>query len=200
MGRQLSIVRTAALAVLCMSTAAAAGQDERGSGHRGSRATIAARQKIFGKNNVDARTGRVRGDKVIISWIPNASFAASIKGRVVLLDTFVTRLEVEPGRTPLVIQDLVDLQPEALFLGHGHFDHADNAAYISGLTGATIYASPETCENMEIDADRIFGEGSTVPCVPITSVGSLPGSEIITIHQLEPAATSKGFKHLHSTT
>ncbi len=31
---------------------------------------------------------------MILSWITNASFAASIKGRVVLLDTFVTRLEV----------------------------------------------------------------------------------------------------------
>jgi flagellar motor switch/type III secretory pathway protein FliN len=199
MSRQLLILGTAALAVVCMSTAAAAGEDERDSGHHVSRATVAARQKIFGKNNVDARTGRVRGDKVIFSWITNASFAASIKGRVVLLDTFVTRLEVEPGRTPLVIQDLVDLQPEALLLGHGHFDHADNAAYLSRLTGANIYAAPETCENMQIDAARIFGEGTTVPCISITSVGSLPGSEIITIHQLEPVATIKAFKHLHST-
>jgi glyoxylase-like metal-dependent hydrolase (beta-lactamase superfamily II) len=46
----------------------------------------------------------------------------------VLLDTFVTRLEVQPGRTPSVIQDLVALDPDYIFLGHGHFDHADNAA------------------------------------------------------------------------
>ena len=197
MGRQLSILRTAAFAALCMSTVVIARDDD--SSHHVSRATVAARQKIFGKNNVDARTGRVRSEKVIFSWITNASFAASIKGRVVLLDTFVTRLEVEAGRTPLVIQDLVDLRPEALFVGHGHFDHADNAAYISNLTGATIYASPETCENMQLDAARIFGEGTTVPCVSMTSSGSIPGSEIITIHQLEPVATIKAFKHLHST-
>ena len=197
MSKQLSILRTAAFAALCMSTVVIARDDD--SSHHVSRATVAARQKIFGKNNVDARTGRVRNDKVIISWITNASFAASIKGRVVLLDTFVTRLEVETGRTPLVIQDLVDVRPEALFLGHGHFDHADNAAYISKLTGATIYASPETCENMQLDAVRIFGEGTTVPCVSMTSSGSIPGDEIIPIHQLEPVATIKAFKHLHST-
>src|SRR5262252_8378982 len=182
MGRQLSILRTAAFAALCMSTVVIARDDD--SSHHVSHATVVARQKIFGKNNVNARTGRVRGDKVIFSWITNASFAASIKGRIVLLDTFVTRLEVEPGRTPLVIQDLVDLQPEALFLGHGHFDHADNAAYISNLTGATIYASPETCDNMQLDAARIFGTGTTVPCVEVTSRGSIPGTEVVTINQL----------------
>src|SRR5215831_19729632 len=161
--------------------------------NKGDPATIAARQKIFGVENVDAGSGDVRKDKVILSWITNASFAASVKGRIVLLDTFVTRLEVTQGRTPFVIQDLVDLRPEALFIGHGHFDHADNAAYISKLTGATIYASPETCDNMQLDAARIFGAGTRVNCVSITSRGSIPGSEIVTIRQLEPVATIKAF-------
>ena len=188
------------LAVL--SSTAFAGNDDHGKKHKPDPATIAARQKIFGKENVDARSGDVREDKVIFSWITNASFAASIRGRVVLLDTFVTRLEVQPGRTPFTIQDLVDLDPEALFLGHGHFDHADNAAYLSKKTGATIYASPETCDNMQIDAARLaglIGGASTVPCVSLTSRGSIPGSEVVTIHQLEPIATIKAFKHLHST-
>lgn len=189
------------LAVL--STAAFAGNDEHGNKHhRPDPATIAARQKIFGQENVDARSGEVRNDKVIFSWITNASFAASVRGRIVLLDTFVTRLEVAPGRTPFTIQDLVDLKPEALFLGHGHFDHADNAAYISKKTGATIYASPETCDNMQIDAARLaglIGGAATVPCVSVTSRGSLPGSEVVTLHQLDGVATIKAFKHLHST-
>ena len=167
--------------------------------NKGDPATIAARQKIFGAENVDAGSGDVRNDKVILSWITNASFAASVKGRVVLLDTFVTRLEVQPGRTPLVIQDLVDVKPEAIFLGHGHFDHADNAAYISNKTGATIYASPETCDNMQLDAARIFGAGTTVPCVNVTSRGSIPGTEVVTINQLAPVADITAFKHLHST-
>ena len=188
------------LAVL--SSTAFAGNDDHGKKHKPDPATIAARQKIFGKENVDARSGDVREDKVIFSWITNASFAASIRGRVVLLDTFVTRLEVQPGRTPFTIQDLVDLDPEALFLGHGHFDHADNAAYLSKKTGATIYASPETCDNMQIDAARLaglIGGASKVPCVSLTSRGSIPGSEVVTIHQLEPIATIKAFKHLYST-
>ncbi len=162
-------------------------------------ALLAARQKIFGPENVDPKTGDVRNDKVIFSWLTNSTFAASVLGRVVLLDTFVTRLETTPGRTPFVIQDLVDLKPEALFLGHGHFDHADNAAYIAGKTGANIYASPETCDNMQLDAARIFGAGTTVNCIGVTSRGSLPGAELITINQLEPVASIVAFKHLHST-
>ena len=140
--------RTTALAVFCIANAAAG--DDEGGGGRVDPAGVAARQKIFGIENVDARTGRVRDDKVILSWITNASFAASVKGRIVLLDTFVTRLEVTQGRTPFVIQDLVDLQPEALFIGHGHFDHADNAAYISKLTGARSTLRPRrarTCSS-----------------------------------------------------
>ena len=171
-----------------------------GGGHdRADPALVAARQKFFGRENVDAKTGAVSRDRVIVSWITNASFAASLRGRVVLLDTFVTRLEVTPGRTNFTIQDLVDLKPEALFLGHGHFDHADNAAYLSKKTGATIYASPDTCDNMQLDAARIFGAGSTVPCVEVTSRGSIPGSELVTIDQLEPVATIRAFRHLHST-
>lgn len=162
-------------------------------------AVVTARQKIFGAENVDPISGAVRDDKVIFSWITNASFAVSVLGRVALLDTFVTRLEVTPGRTPLTIQDLVDLRPEVIFLGHGHFDHADNAAYIAGKTGAVIYATPETCDNMQLDAIKIFGAGSTVNCVSVTSRGSLPGSEVVSINALEPQADITAFKHLHST-
>jgi hypothetical protein len=168
-----------------------------------SAARIAARQKIFGLQNVDARSGAVRDDRVIFSWLTNASFAVAVKGRVLLLDTFVTRLEVTPGRTPFVIQDLVDLDPDLIFLGHGHFDHADNAAYIAAQTGAPIFASPETCDNMAIDAlNNYSNHYTTVPtvtCKPLTSRGSLPGAEIVTVRDLEPQVSLSVFKHLHST-
>jgi hypothetical protein len=164
---------------------------------------IAARQKIFGVENVNAKTGKVRDDRVIFSWLTNATFAAAIKGHVLMLDTFVTRLEVTPGRTPFTIQDLVDLQPEALLLGHGHFDHADNAAYIAQQTGAVIYATPETCDNMHIDATNNFDNGYTlvraVTCKTLTTRGSLPGAEIVQINDFEPAISISVFKHLHST-
>jgi hypothetical protein len=168
-----------------------------------SAALIAARQKVFGLENVDPNTGGVREDRVIFSWLTNASFAVAAKGHVLLLDTYVTRLEIQPGRTPLIIQDLVDLHPEYIFIGHGHFDHADNAAYISAQTGATIFASPETCDNMAIDATNNFNRGytlvKTVSCVQLTARGSLPGAQIVAVHDLEPEISISVFKHLHST-
>jgi hypothetical protein len=168
-----------------------------------SSAVTAARQKFFGLENVNPQTGAVRDDQVIISWTSNASFAASIKGHVVLLDTFATRLEVTPGRTPFVIQDLVNLNPEVIFIGHGHFDHADNAAYIAQQTGAPIFATPETCDNMALDATRNFNSHftsvPTVTCQPVTTRGSIPGSEIVPINALSPDVNITAFKHLHST-
>jgi hypothetical protein len=168
-----------------------------------SAAVIAARQKVFGLENVDPRNGAVREDRVVFSWLTNATFAAAVKGHVLLLDTYVTRLEVQPGRTPFVIQDLVDLDPDYIFIGHGHFDHADNAAYIAQQTEAIIFASSETCDNMAIDAINNYSNHytvvSTVTCKPLTSRGSLPGAEIVAIHDLEPEVSVSVFKHLHST-
>lgn len=48
-------------------------------GRASSPEVTAARQKFFGQQNVDPRTGAVRDDQVIVSWITNASFAVAIK-------------------------------------------------------------------------------------------------------------------------
>jgi L-ascorbate metabolism protein UlaG (beta-lactamase superfamily) len=165
---------------------------------------VKARQLIFGAENVDARTGAVDKDKVIFSWLTNATLAASIRGRVVLLDTFVHRPETAPGRTPFVVEDLVSLKPEAAFIGHGHGDHADNAAFISGKLKMPVYASAESCENLQTDARNLFNQGviatSTIDCREVTSTGSEPGSQVVKIDVLEPVASITAFRHLHSGT
>jgi len=122
---------------------------------RANPATISAREKFFGAENVDARSGEVREDKVIFSWVTNATLAVSIKGRIVLLDTYTNQLEVTPPpeqtdfrRSPISVQDLLNLRQEAIFLGHGHGDHADNAAYVAKWLNIPIYSSPETCDVM----------------------------------------------------
>ena len=172
---------------------------------------VAARQWIFGAEYVDPATGELPEDKVIFSWLSASSFAASVQGRVFMLDSYVTRLEVERGRTPLVLADLVNLDPEAILLGHGHNDHADHAAYISAMTDAVIYATEETCGTMQVDfermaddprvqghPDRAFPEDATLDCVPVTSAGSVPGTEVLNLTFLEPLACVTAFRHLHS--
>src|SRR5437773_10797876 len=160
--------------------------------NEGDAALIAARQKFFGVENVDAITGAVSKDKVILSWLTNTTYAVSVRGRIVLLDTFATRLEVSPGRTNFVIKDIVDLKPETLFLGNGHFDHADNAAYVAAKTGAAIYASQETCEVMRFDLERMkkdpliqgnpvsrIDPAASVSCTDVTTTGSVPGTQLV---------------------
>jgi len=180
---------------------------------------ITTRSKFFGAENVDQRTGAVRRDRVIISWVTNASLAASIEGRIVLLDTYINRLEVPPTadqadlrRTPINASDLVNLHPEAIFLGHGHGDHADNAAYIAKLDNIPIYSSPETCAVMQADIQRMANDPNTanggvkiipdsnpIQCIPVVGRGSVPGSQVSNIdipggHEFGVIA----FKHIHS--
>ncbi|RWX74706.1 hypothetical protein EPK99_22600 [Neorhizobium lilium] len=174
-------------------------------------ATITARQKVFGVEHIDPKTGDLPKDKVLFSWISNSTFAAAIEGRIIYLDTYVTRLEVESGRTPIVIKDMVDLAPQSILLGHGHGDHADNAAYIAGKTGARIYATAETCGVMVQDLQRMQNDpaimndavakldsSAKIDCVSVTSAGSTPGTEILQLDVLEPNACVIAFRHLHS--
>ena len=174
-------------------------------------AMVQARSKILGFENVDATTGAVKKDKVVFSWLGHNAGAVSLLGRVILLESYVPRLEVAPGRSPFVIQDVVNLNPEAIFIGHGHSDHADNAAFIAAKTGATLYMTPEACGTaqtaltrmkndpfMQADAFFAIAPQTTITCVGITSSGSVPASEVVRIRQLEPLVCINAFRALHS--
>ena len=163
-------------------------------------AKIKARQHYFGIENVDARTGKVDDSKVILSWFSVASFAVAAKGRVFLLDSYIYRLADTPAYVPSTVQELVDLAPEAIFIGHGHGDHSDNAAYIAQLTGARIYGAAEHCEQFNGDAIRFFGTRANVRCTSITTTGSVPGAEVRSLNALAPDLCITAFKHVHSGT
>lgn len=108
-------------------------------------ATLAARQKFFGAENVDPRTGAVPRGEVHLSWVTVTTFAAALDGHVVLFDTYIHKGEDEENYVPATVQDLVDLQPEYIILGHGHFDHAAGAGEIAGQTGAVIVGTEQHC-------------------------------------------------------
>ena len=192
-------------------------------------ALVKARQKFFGIENVDSR-GRVKGDKVIFSWATNTTYVVSVKGQVMLLDSFLANVElptdgpIDRRRTKALPKDFVDLKPEAIFLGHGHGDHADNAAYIAKWTGATIYASPETCDVMQQDVTRMWNDpnahnggakiipnGDPVDCVGAVPRNSPPGeysgtlenpaggtTRVRRIKQFDRDICILAFKHIHS--
>jgi L-ascorbate metabolism protein UlaG (beta-lactamase superfamily) len=186
-------------------------------------ALVKARQKIFGAENVDER-GRVKKDRVIVSWATNTTYIVSVQGRVIMLDSYISRPElpnapIDTRYTPLLPRDVADARPEAIFIGHGHGDHADNAAYIAKWSGATIYASAETCQVMQLDVQRMWNDpntvnggvkiipdGNPVKCVDVVPAGSRPGqydeatdrSRVTRLRQLDPDVCILAFKFIHS--
>lgn len=163
-------------------------------------AMIKARQHYFGIENVNAQTGAVDPSKVVMSWFSVASLAVAAKGRVFLMDTYIYRLADTPAYVPTTVQELVDLKPESIFIGHGHGDHADNAAYIAQLTGARIYGAAEHCDQVTADATRFFGARANIRCTSITTAGSAPGAEVRQLNALSPDLCITAFKHVHSGT
>src|SRR5919197_760106 len=188
-------------------------------------ALVKARQKIFGVENVDEK-GRVDKEKVIFSWATNTTYVASVLGRVILLDSYLSRPElptslIDRRYNPLLPKDLADAKPEAIFLGHGHGDHADNAAFIAKWSGATIYASAETCQVMQLDVQRMWNDpnavnggvkiipdANPVKCVDVVPAGSRPGqydettgrSKATRLGALDPQICILAFKFIHSGT
>jgi L-ascorbate metabolism protein UlaG (beta-lactamase superfamily) len=194
-------------------------------------AMITARQKFFGIENVDATTGAVKKDKVVASWATNTTYVTSILGHVILLDSYISRPElptapIDRRYSPLLPQDLIDVRPEAIFLGHGHGDHADNAAYIAKWTNAPIYSTPETCDVMQLDVARMAADpnpqnggvpylpnANPVNCIGVVPRGSRPGqynegpnagllkSSVTKLSTpLDPLVCVLAFKFIHSGT
>ncbi|MGW0249076.1 MBL fold metallo-hydrolase [Nocardia goodfellowii] len=116
----------------------------RASAQPGDPRTVGARQRFFGVENVDPETGAVRSDRVVLSWVGCATYAVAFAGSVLLLDAWVPRL-TSSGYSPATPQDLADLRPEAIFIGHGHFDHAADAGRIAQACGAVVHGTAEHC-------------------------------------------------------
>lgn len=173
---------------------------------------IKARQKVFGVENVNASTGALKKDLVIFSWLGHNTGAVSMHGRIFLIDSYIARLETTPGRTPFVIKDIVDLKPEGIFVGHGHGDHADNAAFIAAKAGTKLYMSPEACGTAQtaltrmkndpfMKADPWFAipESTTIECNGMTTAGSVPATEVARVRQFDPQVCVLAYRALHST-
>ncbi len=109
--------------------------------------TIELRSKVFGASNVDQHTGDVRRGRVLLSWLGVSSFVAAIDGRVVLLDAYVHR-GPRRGYVPLTVDEVADLRPERIYMGHGHYDHIGDVDQIARRSGAQLVGTAEHCATM----------------------------------------------------
>jgi hypothetical protein len=150
------------------------------------KSAVSARKAFFGARNVD-RHGKVRRDRVILTWFGVSSLAASFNGHVVLLDTFINNtgpgnctVTGKPGpvSSPYVrtsYNRLVALRPETIFVGHGHFDHECRTGELIARTGAKLVALPQDCARAADQAAEYAERRRTFRCVPTVTAFSAFG-------------------------
>jgi hypothetical protein len=161
--------------------------------------TILARQKFFGLDSVDPKTGAMRTDRVIMSWTGSSAYAASFKGHVVLLDSWLARggkwaSFKYMGATP---DELAALKPELVLIGHTHNDHtADLPKVIRANPDALIVGTAEHCRDIKLEVTDVGFN-----CLPIFAEGAELGTitELSGRNYLLPGVDITAIKHPHSS-
>ncbi|HEU0023760.1 MAG TPA: hypothetical protein VFQ12_03975 [Thermoleophilaceae bacterium] len=175
----------ALLAVLATATlvAGSAGPAQSRSGLPA--ATVKARKAFFGAANVDRRGG-VQRDRVILSWFGVSSLAASFGGHVALLDTYINQIDARdctgPQRptpkdyVPTSYPQLVALRPEAIFIGHEHFDHQCRSGELLLRTGARLVGLPRQCQLARRQAREYARRSVRIHCARTLAADSAFGA------------------------
>ncbi len=187
--RWAKLVACLSLAALAISSTSAA---ETTTAKPAAKKMVEARQRFFGKQNVNPRTGAVRSDKVIMSWFSVASYAASLNGHVVLLDAWVARGS-HSGYVPTSPEEVAALDPEYIFVGHGDFDHVADAAEIAAISGAVIVGTPEHCESIRSQAPD-----ADIECVDVAPAAA-PAGVLTQLNDLIPGVDISAVVHIHSS-
>ena len=98
--------------------------------------------------DVDPGSGEVQGLEVQavvesrFRWLGAAGFELQLGSVQLLIDPYLSRSQ---EARPLLDLRLEDLDADAIFLTHGHFDHAYDAPALAQHTGAPVYASIPVC-------------------------------------------------------
>lgn len=141
--------------------------------------TIELRERVFGAANVDHATGTVRPDRVIFGWLGVSSFAAAIDGHIVLLDAYVHR-GPRSRYVPLTVNDVADLAPERIYMGHGHYDHIGDIDQIAERSGALLVGTAEHCSTLRA---RRAAAGTSAPapdCLALMPAAAPAGTVVTT--------------------
>lgn len=121
------------------------------------------REELLGPRHDDPRYATLH-------WTGVSSFVVTVGGHLFLFDAWEI-LGLHADYLPLGREELAALEPEAILLGHGHFDHAGDAGYVAGRSGAAVLASQEQCGSVKADA-AAEGKAERFRCVITGSQGS----------------------------
>jgi len=111
----------------------------------------------------------MEGDLAALTWLGTAGFRIEVAGCVLLIDPYLSRPAYARPRLPLTLSDMGPI--DAIFLSHGHFDHALDAPRVAARSGAWVYASTDIVETLirrGVPLDQAVaidgeGEGSVGP-------------------------------------
>lgn len=149
----------------------------------------AARDRILGRGATDPA-------QVKVWWYGVSSFIASAGGHLFLFDAWEI-VGAQQDYVPIGREELVALQPEVIFIGHGHFDHAGDMGYVAGRTGAVVFGGEATCATARTQAAR-DGNENAFDCVALGNATTpVPGSmqRIAVWEDMEPVSV---LRHVHS--
>lgn len=149
----------------------------------------AARDRLLGDDWDDP-------ERVTLHWTGVSSFVVTMRGHLLLFDAWEIIGAVE-GYLPLGREDLAALDPEAVLVGHGHFDHAGDLGYVAGVSGATVVGSQEIC-TVAVEGAVREGVGTDFPCA-ITGTASFPAPGVAQSFRLfEDLPPVTVLQHVHS--
>lgn len=148
-----------------------------------------ARARILGPRSNDSRYATLH-------WTGVSSFVVTFQGHLFLFDAWEI-VGIHRDYVPVGREELAALHPEAIFLGHGHFDHAADAGYVAGRTGAVVLASEEQCSTVKNDSSR-DGLSDRFSCL-ITGTQDAPAiGDLTQVRVWEDVEPITILKHVHS--
>ena len=101
-------------------------------------------------------------EKLVVRWLGTTNYEISYRGQVLLFDTYFDR---GPRNRPIGLLPAQVTRADAIFLGHGHFDHMSDASSIALRLGIRAIGGPPTYEKLltqgmaDGQAVRVTGTG-----------------------------------------
>jgi L-ascorbate metabolism protein UlaG (beta-lactamase superfamily) len=85
----------------------------------------------------------ITSDTAVFRWLANANYELAYRGQVFLFDTYFNR---KARNRPIGFAAEDVKRADAIFLGHGHFDHMADIVPVARQTGAPVVGAPITIE------------------------------------------------------
>lgn len=149
----------------------------------------ALRDELLGEHWDDPR-------HVTLHWTGVSSFVVTIGGHLLLFDAWEI-IGAVTDYLPLGREELAALEPEAVLVGHGHFDHAGDLGYVAGRSGAAVVGSDEICDVAVAGATR-EGVGTDFACAITGTADDPPPGTARPFRLFADVAPVTVLQHVHS--